>query len=200
MLSFEELREKELGLLIVQQSRNLNGVEQILLRLVDEAKREPHRRQKFAAFKWKSLETVKSSQQIGEALQATLECSVSKHEVDVIFCHYRTRISTFDYAAFLLDFAKRYEQPVCLPDVPPRVPPPRKPSHGRVLELWQKTRHEVAAISAANGFIASIDDKSRQRALLALEEAVKRRATSRFSDNLAAVEGTGNIEKKAFRA
>ena len=175
-------------------------LEQVLQRLVEVAKKDPRKQQKFASFKWKSLEHIKSAQVLKDALQATLECIVSNEDVEVICSQYRSQTKEFNYASFLLDFTNQYEQPKSFNQTQKKPTSICKPSHDRVLELWRTTRHQAVAISAANGFIASIEEKSRQRALLALEEALKKRLASRFQVNLHRMESLGHVARSDFRS
>ena len=59
---------------------------------------------------------------------------------------------------------------------------------------------EAANISAAKSFVASIEDKSRQRALLVLDDALRKRIANRFQVHLSLIASMGHIPRKDFRS
>ena len=186
---------------MMRQTKQQSFLDYAMSNIVDAAKKQPENRQRFAKFRWQSLEAAKSAQPLKDAILTTLGYTMPNAEAEVIFSHFRTHTNAFDFASFLLAFATRYKSNAKVdPSATPHLPTTSSPLHDHVMQLWRKARAEATAISAAKGFVASIEDKSRQRALLALDDALRKRISNRFQENLSLIESMGHIPRKDFRS
>ena len=149
---------------------------------------------KFVSLDWRMVENYDASDHIllVDALNHTLNFTLTNHDAQILINAYQTPKKTFDYRAFLKDFFIGFER--CGHEMGTE----EVNTHRTGKEMWQLVRQKLRRrIEAVQTFKVGASEKARQRALQQLMIAIGRIQVSRFAEKT--IHFTGSLNKAEFR-
>eukprot|EP00602_Paraphysomonas_sp_CaronLab_P009330 CAMPEP_0185037410 /NCGR_PEP_ID=MMETSP1103-20130426/31761_1 /TAXON_ID=36769 /ORGANISM="Paraphysomonas bandaiensis, Strain Caron Lab Isolate" /LENGTH=417 /DNA_ID=CAMNT_0027575367 /DNA_START=285 /DNA_END=1538 /DNA_ORIENTATION=+ len=150
----------------------------------------------FVSTDWRRVENPRCPDSIplSEILNDTIDFTLTQSDRDILLEGFRDVRGRFDYQGFLLEFFKKMSVREGLRS---RTASIGGSDDTRGTQLWDTVRQKLTHIQSVNAFIASTEERARQRALAELLKAVGRQNSMRFGYQMKPF--TGALRKSEFK-